>query len=246
MSLSNPNLQNPATKFLEWCSQTNEEKGLTAGTFHYYDKNEKKNVTISLPMYFVVLDQLATIKGYHEPSGSGIFSNEVKFIGSEILNVRSFEKKGGFKIVGKYADIKAEIVAAGGKYTKSIYAVWIKEDGTFEVVNFQLKGASFAAFMDAKINTDACPGVCVKTFQELKKGSNKYQSPIFEKLVVGQQRKELWQFAHAADKHLQAFIKSRKEAQAEDEVAKEESVEVDTIADAPWLSNNDATDDLPY
>lgn len=245
MSLSNPSLQNPATKFLEWCSQTNEEKGLTAGTFYYFDKEEKKNVTVKLPLYFVVLDQLSTIKGFHKQSESGIFSNEVKFL-SEPLYVRSFEKKGGFKIVGKYADIKSEIVAAGGKYTKSIYAVLIKEDGTFEIVNFQLKGASFAAFMDAKLNTDTCPGVCVKTFQELKNGANKYQSPVFEKLVIGQQRRELWQYAHAADKQLQAFIKSRKQAQAEAEAAKDEGVEVDPIENADFLTNNATTDECPY
>lgn len=244
MSLSNPQMMNPATKFLHWASQTNEEKGLTAGTFYYYDKESKKNVTLELPLYMIVLDQLSTISGYHEGSGSGIFSNEVKFLNTEILNVRSFAQNGGFRLIGKYSDISADIKANGGKFTKSVYAVIIQADSKLEVVNFQLHGASFAAWVEAAIKTDAYGVKCVK-FEEKKKGANKYQSPIFEALTVGKNRKDIWAFAINADKQLQAFIKSRKEAQLENEAAKDEGAVKEELPDE-WLSNSNDVDELPY
>ena len=60
---NNVELKNPATRFFEW-------KGETGG-FRYYDKeidNEDgtkgARVQVSLPFYFLVLDTLATVKGY--------------------------------------------------------------------------------------------------------------------------------------------------------------------------------------
>ena len=102
---------NPSTKFIEW--KSNDK------CFSYYDKDEQKNISISLPFKFLVLDELHTIKGWNDATSSAIYSNEVKFISKETLTVKPF--KGNEIAKGLYKDIKKKIVAAGGHYTKSIY-----------------------------------------------------------------------------------------------------------------------------
>ena len=63
MSLSNPRLKNPASKFISWSG--------SKGKFFYYDseKGEKgENVFFDKPIYVVPLDEMATIKGFHDKS----------------------------------------------------------------------------------------------------------------------------------------------------------------------------------
>ena len=55
MSLSEPKLTNPASKFIEF-------KG-DVGEFHYYDKVMEQRVQLQMPLYFIVLDELSAIKG---------------------------------------------------------------------------------------------------------------------------------------------------------------------------------------
>ena len=216
MSISNPSLQNPATKFLEFNGD--------AGTFRYYEKKEGEekgeNISVPYPFYFIVLDQMNTIKGYSEQYNCGIYANEVKSLNNEILTVKTFKK--GLNISGKYSEIKGEIAKAGGKFCKSIYAMWIKGENDFELVNLQLKGAAFSSWMDANINTDAF-AVKILANKEGKKGKVVYQMPVFEKLVIGQQRKNVWDTAIKMDKQLQKFFEWRKQqgnkAQEDQQVA---------------------------
>jgi len=159
---------NPATKFIDW--KSNEK------CFSYYDKEEAKNIAITLPFKFLVLDELHTIKGWNDASSSGIFSNEVKFISKEVMTVKPF--KGNEIAKGLYKDIKDKIVAAGGHYTKSIYIML--EDGT--LANLQLKGSSVQSWGEFTQKTRsrlADEWVIVKTAKEGKKGAVKFSIPEF-------------------------------------------------------------------
>ena len=71
---------NPATKFLEFKN----------GKFSYYDKTSEANVEVPLPLRFIVLDELATIKGWDSKTNSGIYSNEVHSTKATPLKVKSF------------------------------------------------------------------------------------------------------------------------------------------------------------
>ena len=128
MSLSNPiTSQNPATRFIQF-------KG-DSGKWSYFDKSKGENgenVEIKLPIYFIILDELSTIKGWSDQYQSGIYSNEIHNLGEQ-LTVKTF--KGGAMIKGWYQDIKNDVKALGGKYTKSIYAMLIYEDDSTELVN---------------------------------------------------------------------------------------------------------------
>lgn len=159
---------NPATKFIDW--KSNEK------CFSYYDKEEAKNVLISLPFTFLVLDELHTIKGWNDATSSSIYSNEVKFISKEVMTVKPF--KGTEIAKGIYKDIKEKIVAAGGHYTKSIYIML--EDGT--LANIQLKGSAvqkWGEFSQKTKSRFADEWVTVANIEEGKKGAVKFTTPLF-------------------------------------------------------------------
>ena len=159
---------NPAKMFLEWKS---EQK-----TFCFYDKEKSENVFLELPFKFLTLIEMHTVKGWNNASESAIYSNEVKFIGTEELSVKSF--KGGKIAKGLYKNIKSQIKDAGGHYTKSIYAMLT--DGT--IVNFQLKGSvvrEWGEFTKKTRSRLSDEWVEVDGYQEMKSGGIKYTVPTF-------------------------------------------------------------------
>ena len=224
MSISDPRLENPVTKFIQFKG----DKGL----FIYWDKEQKKQIELQLPLYFIILDQLTTIKGYNEQNNCGIYSNEVHFI-DEVLTVKTF--KGGINIVGKYSDIKHELKSIGGKFCKSVYAMIFSENGGTEMVNFQLLGSAFAAFMDAKINVNKYAVGIMPEMVTQTKGTNTYLEPVFKKFNM---QDSLLQQAIGYDKQLQEYLKRYKN------IATEEKVEVAEKTDIEFANelHNDVID----
>jgi hypothetical protein len=202
MSLSNPKLTNPATKFIEW-------KG-GKGIFQYYDKETEQIVELKIPFYFIVLDQLNTVTGFNERLGCGIYSNEVRNTKREILHVKSF--KSGVQIDGYWNDISEKVGAVGGKYCKSVYAMLIKGKDEFEMVCFKLSGSAFSGNGEEKtksgwINTrfDFLKyGVQVKATLSGKKGSTEFIAPIFDLCNV--KETSVWGVATAMDRKLQTYL----------------------------------------
>ena len=177
--------KNPAKKFLSWKS---EEK-----KFGYYDKEKEENVLIDLPFKFVILEHYHTVKGWNDASESGIYSNEVFQIGNEELQVKSF--KGGKIAEGLYKDNKPTIVAAGGHYARSIYAV----TNDLEIINISLKGSGVSSYSDfineiGDLNFDK-NWIEVTEAKELKKGKVKYSIPIFKKSTAIKDKSKLMPFA---------------------------------------------------
>ena len=178
--------KNPATKFLEWKS---DEKA-----FEYYDKQLKEkllsegeteksikdgrlaNVKVELPLKVQFLEHFHTVKGWHDASSKRIYSNEVKFISKEPVNVRTF---GGLNLVeGIYGDIKLELLQLGGKYHRSIYVI----DESGEIINLQLKGAvvgAYTEFMKDHENSVEGSWLEMKSVTDHKKGATKYSTPDF-------------------------------------------------------------------
>lgn len=161
---------NPATKFLEWKSETKN--------FAYYDKNQKTNIFIDLPFTFIVLEEYHTIKGFSDADQTGIYSNEVLQTGSDEMEVKTF--KGRIIAKGLYKDIKPVVDASGGKYHKSIYAV--TKGG--ELINIALKGScvrewsEFTAKGAYKRLKDEW--VTITKAKDQKKGRVNYSTPVFK------------------------------------------------------------------
>ena len=159
---------NPTKRYLEW--KSNDKN------FSYYDKDAGEKVSVDLPLRFVFLQHYHTVKGWNDASQSGIYSNEVFYIGSEPMTVRSY--KGGEIASGLYKDIKTDIVNAGGKYHRSIYVML--EDGT--ISNLSIKGSvvrEWSEFMEANKNLIDNQWVEIKSSKDQKKGSIKYSTPEF-------------------------------------------------------------------
>jgi len=241
MSKSNPRVQNPATKFIEF-------KG-SKGKFFFWDKEKEQQIEISMPFYFVVLDELSTIKGFNEKNNCGIYSNEIRSLKDDILNVKSFES--GIKIVGKYQDIKDSAFREGGKFCKSIYAMLITGKDKYELVNFQLHGSAFSGWMDKKFNAEqyACG---VKECKEEKKGTNSYLVPVFEKFKL---TTEINNLAIEMDKKLQVYLANYLNQKIEEEateVVEQEDQSYNALPEgdikpiANFKEDTEIIDDLPY
>lgn len=116
------------------------------------------------------------MKGWNDASQSGIWSNEVYYIGSEPMTVRAF--KAGEIATGLYKDIKQDITNAGGKYHRSVYVML--EDGT--IANLSFKGAVVREWSDFFGDNQSLldnQWIEVNTAKEQKKGSIKYSTPEF-------------------------------------------------------------------
>lgn len=209
MSRSNPALENPCKK---WIDYSGDE-----GKFTFYDKEAEKKIDVPLPIYFTVLDECSTITGFNEKHSCGIYSNEVHAIGKEILRVKTF--KGGESITGLYKDIRDNIVAIGGKFTKSVYALMINPDKNTEFVNFKFRGIAFSAWMDKKFDPMKSI-VGITGFEEGKKGKVTYQVPIFKAYKL---TPEIDEEAIMYDTILQEYLKEYFAKEPEKEIAKAEA-----------------------
>lgn len=169
--------QNPATKFLSW--KSNDK------CFEYYDKETEAKIQVPLPFKFLVLDELASVKGWSDSLTGNIISNEVKFISKEIITAKCFHKnakgeKSTTEIAkGLYKDIKEKVNVAGAKYHKSIYVML--EDGT--MANIQLKGAAVQKWGEFTQKTkQRLPEewIIIEKAVDGKKGAVKFTTPEFK------------------------------------------------------------------
>ena len=167
---------NPATKFLSW--KSNDK------CFEYYDKETDAKIQVTLPFKFLVLDELASVKGWSDSLTGNIISNEVKFISKEMITAKCFHKNSkGEKVMteiakGFYKDIKDKVNTAGAKYHKSIYIML--EDGS--LANIQLKGAAVQKWGEFTQRTKARLAeewVIVAKAEDGKKGAVKFTTPSF-------------------------------------------------------------------
>lgn len=241
MSRSNPTdgSPNPSTRWFEW-------HGAKSGDgIRYYDKEKKQNVKIGEKFAFLLLDELAVIKGWHEASESGIFSNEVRDTRNETFVVRSF--KGGELAVGFYAGIRDRVAAHGGHFVASLYIAY-KDGSEYKLGNLQLKGAALSAWMEfKKANRKAIyeQAIAIKGHTEGKKGSVVYQSPVFAVMPASEEANNI---AKALDAELQTYLETYfKKPRTEAANAQREVTE--NHAPEPERGNSgfdDMPDDMPW
>ncbi len=207
MSRSNPTdgTSNPCTRWFEW-------KG-GDGVVSYYDKETKADVVVGSMFQCILLDQVSTVKGWHDGSGSGIYANEVRDTKQDVLVVRAF--KGGILAEGVYSSIRDRIGNLGGKFVASCYIGYKGADG-LAIGNLALKGAALGAWMEFQ---KACPrkkdadgksipgyyadAVKIDGYDEGKKGSIVYRTPKFSLAAISAESNEA---AVALDGQLQAYL----------------------------------------
>ena len=249
MPRENPNgdsMPNPAKYFYSWSGED--------GSFRYYDKENKKTITVDIsekPFVFLPLDILSTIKGYSESDKCGFWSNEVRNTSKEVLVVKTTN---GVVAKGLYADIKDKIKAKGAKFSISVYAAMKDSDGRLEIVNIQMYGSAGSTWMDfVKKHKIYEVAVAVKKAEKKKKGKTEYFVPVFEPLKVNQKtddeaadlQKELKEYLNAYfARNASNVADEDKGSEPASKSSKSEPKEEDN---APWSFNdNDNFDDLLY
>jgi hypothetical protein len=196
-------IPSPVTKYITWAGGSNE--------LVYFDKESQTKVAIPLPCTFVVLDTLATIRGYNDADECGIYANEVRNVVTEDFVVRTFGNKarkvrGKTLATGKYRDIKGNL--EGGKFATSVYAYMNNE-----LVNIVVYGSALNAWIDATIKTDGHQVIWGAAIEPSKKGATKYFIPIIakgEKLSAEELAPAL-----EADKKLKEYFKAKNIAETQ-------------------------------
>lgn len=194
MSLSTQDRpQNPSKYFLK----------VSLGTVSYYDKESAGNIDVPLPLEFIVLDQLGTIKGFSAQEDIGFWSNEVRASGKEPFTVKT---KTGTKATGIWKEIKNEPALAGAKFNASVYLAH-KSGDSLVMSNIAFQGAALNAWIEfIQANKGVMNGknkAVLSGFKDGKKGSVKYKVPVFEVADVTDEEIEA---AKELDKKLQAYL----------------------------------------
>lgn len=174
-----------------------------SGAVNYYDKDQGENIDVPVPFEFIVLDQLGTIKGWSDADNSGYWSNEVKSSGSDPFTVRTSK---GVKATGLWKEIKTDAAVSGAKFNASVYIAHKSGDGLV-TSNIVFSGASLNAWIEfIQANKGVMKGknkVVLSGFSDAKKGSVKYQVPVFEAIEITSDEVEI---ATELDKELQAYF----------------------------------------
>ena len=178
MSRSNPteNQPHPCTRWFEWSGES--------GTLAYYDKVKEEKINIGSKFKFILLDSLAVVKGWHDPSESGITSNEVRDTKAERMVVKAF--KGGILAEGFYASIRDRVKSVGGHFTSNLYIAFKGEQG-LQLGSLQLKGAALNAWVDFSKDNRAVlykKAITITGFEEGKKGKITSRVPVFKSVEL--------------------------------------------------------------
>lgn len=230
---NNTELVNPSVRWFEWSG--------SKGIVEYYDKTEEKKVEVSLPFTFIVLDQLATVKGWHDPSESGIYSNEVRDTTKQPLVVKSF--KGGLIADGFYRDIKDRVKANGGHFVSNIYIAF-KDKDVFYIGSIQFKGAalnSWAEFRNKNRKEIMSKAVTIIGTDTGQKGSITFLNPVFGLKDISDNTNNI---AIDLDKELQDYLNKYLEKIPVKEQIAEQTNEANPIGGSSNIT--DEEDDLPF
>jgi hypothetical protein len=238
MSRSNPteNNVNPCQKWMEWQGQE--------GILSHYDKATKKQVKEEGPQVFILLDQLATIKGWHDSSESGIYSNEVKDTRTSPFVVKAF--KSGVLCEGIYAAIKERVAAVGGHFVTSLYVAF-RQDDRLAIGNIQFKGAALREWMEFSKQHRGeiyARAIAIEGYTEGKKGSVTYRVPVFKLRDI---TKESNEEATALDKTLQTYLNGYLARPTAEKVEDAKQRDVAQPTERPAAAHQDiAPDDIPF
>jgi hypothetical protein len=201
MSRSNPidNIPNPCTRWFEWQGGN--------GNLRYYDKENKTNVEVTVPFDFILLDRLATVKGWHDASEASIYANEVHDTRSEPFIVKSFKMREPIA-EGFYSDIKDKVKANGGKFTLNCYMAFTDEKRELALGSIQFHGSALQAWMEFEKENRANiykSGIQIVESKSGKKGGIKYQTPVFKLLGLPQDVNDA---ATGLDVQLQEYLRN--------------------------------------
>jgi hypothetical protein len=193
------NAPNPAVRWFEWKSN----KGL----IQYYDKQAERNVEMGDDFTFLLLDELATIKGWHDASSSGIYANEVRDTRKTPFVVKAFKAPGPLA-EGLYQSIRDRVQAVGGRFHSNLYIAFKNGGDGLAIGSLQFRGAALGAwfeFRKAHRNELNSKAVRIHGHTEGKKGGVTFKTPIFKLADISPESNRQ---AIALDVELQKYLDS--------------------------------------
>lgn len=217
MSRSNPTESNPnpCTRWFEYAG------GNDGGFIRYYDKQAEQQIAVGDGFTFLLLDELATVKGWHDPSDSAIFANEVRDTRQDVLVVKAF--KGGELASGLYAQVRDRVGNFGGHFVASCYIAYKGADG-YMLGNLAFKGSALKTWMDFKKACGTKDGrrayyldaIRIEGFTEGKKGSIVYRTPKFKLVPASDEaNNEAIRLDTELQEYLNAYLRRAKVEQVE-------------------------------
>jgi hypothetical protein len=249
MSRSQPAAQSthPSQRWFEWDG--------AKGQVRWYDRELKEQVVIKGPFVFLLLDQLASVGGWHKASESGMYATAVRNVGADPLTVKSF--KGGIVAEGLYKDIKDKVKAAGGHFEAQVFIAFrpVAKEKTVPPVPqplqmgvLRLKGAALAAWMQFQTEQKGAiyaGALAIDGCTEGQTGATLWKAPVFK---LKDASKEALEQAMAIDVELQAWLASKGSAKevAAAEGAQEKAPEPVPVAAGAAAHPDDELDDIPF
>lgn len=254
MSRSNPqaNIVHPCTRWLEWWGKD--------GVVGYYDKKSTaadKNVPCKFPFHFIYLDSLNCVTGYNKKAKSGVVSNQVRDVTTEIMAVKLSNNMPVAS--GVYSRIKDTITANGGKFCKAVYIAYKSEKG-LEIGCIRMAGSALGPWFDFydKNREEIEKTHCVKISGRVKGESDAmdFYIPVFELVPLSSATAAE---ATELDKRLQVYLteylrrgkpvetSSHSQPDARESYDQEPPEEVpDMPAEANGEASTEEVDDVPF
>lgn len=247
---NNTEIINPAKRFLEWQGST--------GKLKYFDKEKGEkgeNVIVDLPFTFLVLDKLATIKGFSDADQSGFWSNEIRNIKTEPFTVRT--KKGEVG-TGLYKDVAiVNVLNQGACYSQSVYIAFYDQDKKLQIGNFQIHGSAIGSWIDFCKGRDIYKSaITIESATSAKKGATNFFVPVYKSTPVsGETEAKAIELDKVLQEYLTAYFKRTgqdvettvKETEVKEVVTEKQKEDIKNL-EPELVSTNEFeyADDLPF
>jgi hypothetical protein len=250
-------VDNPTVKYVKWKSSTQ--------SFQYWDKSandgEGERVDVTLPLKFIVLDDLVSISGFvknrgKKDKGAAVYSNQVRADYADPTSAKYIPlvvkraDDGEILAEGLYKDIK-DSLPDGCKYTRNIYALVQLENKEWEIWCISLSGAGFAGwrnFTDKKgrkfIYED---GIVCEDFKVEKNAAISYNVPVFKKYqLTPAEDAAVMENAPRLDEYFEYKFTPKKEDAAKEGGDKPKADAADEWAPANAGVEDEPEDELPF
>lgn len=213
-----------------------------SGSLRYYDKAKKENIPVGNKFTFILLDQLGCIRGWHDATESGIYSNEVKDTRRDPFIVKAF--KGQQPLAqGIYSDIRDRVANVGGKFHANLYIAFRNGDD-LQIGSIILKGAALREWMEFAKASRAdlySKAIAINGCKEGKKGKITFQTPVFSTKDITSETNEE---ATKLDMILQSYLKAYLERPTTEKV--EPKYDDGRELDSPAPTTDVDLDDIPF
>jgi hypothetical protein len=166
---------NPAQIFLEWKAGE--------GVFEFYDKELQEKVKIDKPIRFILLDSLATCRGWDSQNEAALIGTEVRNPATDRITLRSYYTENGEKRRQKLVeglwktDIKDNYPV---DYYQSLYATLEVGDDLL-LANIKVGRSGLSSLIKAKLKADDTFLITFSKGEEQKNGAAKWRALKIEK-----------------------------------------------------------------